>query len=149
MFAFLFKKGKPDKNIAKSTSVSENSDGGLGMRGEKLAAGFLKKAGYKILAKNYRCPVGEADIIALDKTSQAVVFVEVKTRSSDKYVNPEAAVNADKMRRLRKIARYYISRHDTAELEIRFDVIAVLIRPKSPGAKPAKPEINHIPNAFQ
>jgi len=102
----------------------------------------------KILARNYRCPAGEIDLIALDPSTrkdfgcETIAFVEVKTRSSDRYTDPEAAVNADKQRRIRKVADYYLARHDAAELAVRFDIVSVLIRPDE------KPQIKHIPQAF-
>ena len=75
------------------------SSGELGRRGEKLAAKALKRAGMKILARNYRCPAGEADLIALDRSTrrqsgaETIVFAEVKTRSSDTYTDPELFLN--------------------------------------------------------
>ncbi len=71
-----------------------SSSDGLGRRGEKLAARLLKQKGLKILARNYRCPIGEVDLIALDPATQrqigaeTLVIVEVKTRSSEAYVVP-------------------------------------------------------------
>ncbi len=118
----------------------------LGKTGEELAAKFLRKQGLKILARNYRCPSGEADIIALDPKCQgggeAVAFVEVKTRASDRYTSPESAVNAAKQKHLRAVARYYCSSRDTAGLTIRFDIVAIVLAP------PAEPKIKHIVAAF-
>ena len=115
---------------------------GLGPRGEKLARKYLKQTGLKILAANYRCPAGEADLIVLDKTADTIAVVEVKTRSSDRYVAPESAVTSEKQRRLRRIAQYYLSTNNTGELGVRFDVVSIVIRPGE------KPEIRHIPDAF-
>ena len=118
----------------------------LGKTGEELAAKFLRKQGLKILARNYRCPSGEADIIALDTKGQdgeAVAFVEVKTRASDRYTSPESAVNAAKQKHLRAVARYYCSSRDTTGLTIRFDIVAIVLAP------PAEPKIKHIIAAFQ
>ena len=115
---------------------------GLGPRGEKLARKYLKQTGLKILAANYRCPAGEADLIALDKSANAIAVVEVKTRSSARYVAPESAVTAEKQRRLRRIARYYLSTNDTGEMTLRFDVVSIVLRAGE------KPEIRHIPDAF-
>ncbi len=120
----------------------------LGRRGEQLARKFLKRRGLKILARNYRCPAGEADIIALDGSTRAsdgaetLVFVEVKTRRSDFYTDPHSAVDADKRRRLQKIAKYYLAGHDAEDLNVRFDVVSIVVRTEQ------KPEITHIPNAF-
>ncbi|MFW6155082.1 MAG: YraN family protein [Planctomycetota bacterium] len=112
-----------------------------GRRGEKLAARALKRAGCAILARNYRCPAGEADLIAL--TGETLVFAEVKTRSTDRYVDPAAAVNKAKRERYRKVARYYLHRTRRWDLDVRFDIVAVVI---APGAKPV---VRHVPDAFR
>jgi len=120
----------------------------LGPKGEDLARRALRKRGMKILARNYRCPAGEIDLIVLDPStrkdlgSETIAFVEVKTRSSDRYTDPEAAVDAEKQRRIRKVANYYLARHDAADLAVRFDIVSVLIRPGE------KPQVKHIPQAF-
>jgi putative endonuclease len=114
--------------------------GSIGQRGEKLAARTLKQSGCRILARNYRCPAGEIDLIGL--TGETLVFAEVKTRSSDKYTDPQAAVDDDKRRRYRRIAQYYIQRTGSDHRPVRFDVIAIVIPPGE------KPRITHIPDAF-
>ncbi len=116
----------------------------LGARGETLARKHLRRAGCKILATNYRCPLGEADLIALDRTAgrETIVFVEVKTRSGDAYTDPESAVNAQKRRRLRKIAEYYLTVKNAHDRPVRFDVVSVVLRPGQ------APELHHIPDAF-
>ena len=124
------------------------SDASLGRRGEDLAARHLKKHGLKILARNYRCPVGEADIIALDTSTrkdcgaETIAIVEVKTRSSDAYTDPASAVNADKQRRMRKVARYYLAGRDAADFNVRFDVVSIVAR------QGQDPDVRHIPGAF-
>ena len=133
------------RDTSRDTSRDNNISSGarLGRRGEKLAARYLRRAGMRILARNYRCPAGEADIIALEPTGEgSLVFVEVKTRSGRAYTEPESAVNAEKRRRLRGIARYYLSTHRTGQLAVRFDVIAIVIPPGG------RAEIRHIPQAF-
>ena len=120
----------------------------VGRRGEKLARGFLKRQGLKILATNYRCPAGEADLIALDRSTRAelgaetIAFVEVKTRRSDRHSEPESAVNAAKRRRMLRVASYYLNAHQTENLNARFDVLSVILREDD------KPQIKYIPNAF-
>jgi putative endonuclease len=114
----------------------------LGTRGEKLAARFLRRAGFKLLARNYRCPAGEADLIALD--GRTLVFAEVKTRARTDEAAPEANVDARKQQRYRKVARYYLSRHDAGDSPVRFDVLAVVLPPEPR----ANPRIRHIPDAF-
>ena len=114
----------------------------IGRRGERLAARALRRsAGCRILARNYRCPAGEADLIAL--AGDTIVLAEVKTRSGDAYIAPAAAVDARKRQRYRNVARYYLHRTGRSDLPVRFDVITVVLRPG------AKPQVRHIPNAFQ
>lgn len=107
----------------------------LGKKGEQLAQKHLKKQGYKILLTNYRTPVGEADIIAQDKDE--IVFVEVKTRSSDSYGTPAEAVTKQKRERYIKIAKFYWLKTGE-EPNARFDVIEVW----------ADGKIEHLKNAF-
>lgn len=124
------------------------SDKSLGHKGEKLAARYLRREGLKILARNYRCPPGEIDIIALDRSTrhnsgaETIVFVEVKTRSSDRYVEPESAVDARKRQQLTRPANYYLAHHKTADYAARFDIVSIVIR------EGEKPQIKHIQDAF-
>lgn len=122
--------------------------GALGRRGEALARRTLKRKGLKLLAENYRCPGGEIDLIFLDTTTrrrtgaETIVFVEVKTRSSDKYTLPESAVNPEKQRRIRRAADYYVAHHDAADYNIRHDIVSIVI------PDGLKPRVKHIPDAF-
>jgi putative endonuclease len=100
-----------------------NSTKETGRRGEEIADAYLKKKGYRIRERNYRCPVGEIDIIALD--GDEVVFVEVKSRKSDDFGEPEAAVDARKQAKLSRIALNYINEHNLNDRNARFDVVAV------------------------
>jgi len=121
----------------------------LGKRGELLAAELLKRRGLRLLARNYRCPVGEVDLIVLDKSTrrefgaETIAFVEVKTRSSDRYTDPAAAVNAEKRRRLRKVAGYYLAGRNADGFNVRFDVVSIV------AAQGRAPQISYIPDAFQ
>ncbi len=114
-----------------------------GAAGEVLAARFLRDKGYKILTANYRCRLGEVDIIATHESY--IVFVEVKTRSSGAMYTPREAVTAAKRRRLIATAAMYLSRHST-ELQPRFDVIEVLTETDWPLDVI---EINHILGAYE
>ena len=122
--------------------------GGLGSRGEALARRALKRKGLKLLAENYRCPGGEIDLIFLDTSTrrgagvETLVFVEVKTRTSDEYTSPESAVNSDKQRRIRRAGAYYITRHHAEDYDVRYDIVTVVIRDGE------KLRIEHIVNAF-
>ena len=94
----------------------------LGKKGERLVVNALKKQGWKILSTNYKTPVGEADIVATD--GDEIVFVEVKTRTNEKYGTPREAVGYDKQRRYRNIAAYY-GLQTGQEPNARFDVAEV------------------------
>jgi len=133
----------------KRARAKEAPGGELGRRGEKLARRILKKHGLKILAANYRCPAGEADLIALDPSTrkeygaETIAFVEVKTRRSDRYTDPASAVDAAKRRRLRKIADCYLNSREAEGYAVRFDVVSIVLQPG------AEPKVRYIPNAFQ
>ena len=111
----------------------------LGQEGEDRAAKFLTRQGYKILERNYRTPSGEIDLIALQ--GDAVVFVEVKTRTSDAYGAPELAVNPQKQRRMVKAALGYIKQKKLHQVPCRFDVVAI--------STAAEQEVELIRNAFE
>lgn len=110
----------------------------LGHKGEEIAVDYLKKKGYTVLHRNYRTPLGEADIIAKDKN--IIVFIEVKARSSDAFGQPYEAVNHRKQEKLKKIALYYLKHHQI-ESPVRFDVVSIISRN-------GKAEVNHMPEAF-
>ncbi len=110
----------------------------LGAQGEETAVAHLRRKGCRILHRNYRTPLGEADIIALD--GDIIVFVEVKARSSDFRGQPFEAVGPRKQERLGRIALYYLKREKT-ERPVRFDVVSV--RAGDRGY-----EIEHITDAF-
>lgn len=112
----------------------------LGRRGEDAAARFLERRGYDILARNWTCVAGEADIIARDDTM--VVFVEVKTRSSCEKGLPSQAVDAEKCMRYEHIAELFLQSYDVAEVSVRFDVVAIVVVP------PDRAIIRHYINAF-
>ena len=114
----------------------------IGARGERLAQKTLRRAGFRILARNYLCTAGEADLIAEEKSTGDIVFVEVKTRTGRTHVEPYAAVNAAKQVRYRRVARHYMQTHDIGERTVRFDVISIVLCPEE------SPDITHIPHAF-
>ena len=96
-----------------------------GARGEQVAALYLERMGYDIIERNWKCPAGEADIIAND--DGVLVFCEVKTRTSLKRGFPSEAVNDEKRARYEKIALWYLKLNDVDDCRVRFDVIAVLV----------------------
>ncbi|HOW34891.1 MAG TPA: YraN family protein [Candidatus Omnitrophota bacterium] len=95
----------------------------LGKRGEALAVTFLKKHGYRILEKNFKTPLGEIDIIALD--GDTVCFIEVKTRTDETYGTPFEAVSKFKQRKLSQSALLYLKRKNLLDQKARFDIVAV------------------------
>jgi len=95
----------------------------LGEAGEELAASRLRELGYRVLERNYRCPVGEIDCVAVkDRT---LVFLEVKARTSADYGGPLEAVDRRKRRKLTRLARYYALQKGLSNVPQRFDVVAV------------------------
>ena len=94
-----------------------------GARGEQRAVEYLREQGYRILERNYRCPLGEMDIIA--REGKTVVFVEVKTRASDRFGSPQAAIGPQKQHRMTAIALYYLKAQGLLDGPARFDVAAV------------------------
>lgn len=95
----------------------------LGIRGELIAAGFLKQKGYKILETNVRTPFGELDIVARKKN--LLIFVEVKTRISPSLGPPSCAVTRAKRIHIIKNALYYIDRHNSDGTSWRIDVVSI------------------------
>lgn len=101
-----------------------------GKIGEQMAAAYLQEAGYQILERNYRCPFGEIDIIA--REGDTLVFVEVKSRRSENFGLPQLAVGPEKQRRISRISLYYLQSHRLDEANVRFDVVAILLRRENP-----------------
>jgi putative endonuclease len=110
-----------------------------GKEGEKIAAAYLKKNGYRIIEINFRCPIGEIDIVAKEKDD--LVFVEVKTRKSMELGYPEQAVGIRKQKKMSQLALWYLQKRKIAEINARFDVVAINLIPE-------KNEVKLIKNAF-
>ena len=92
---------------------------------ENLVAEYLQTQGYEILEKNYRCRIGEIDLIA--KEGETLVFVEVKYRRNDKMGDPKEAVDQKKQKKISMTASYYLMREcGRMDIPCRFDVAAVL-----------------------
>ena len=101
----------------------------LGAAGEAIAARFLERQGYKILEENWTCPLGEIDLVAQDKDT--LVFVEVKSRTTQEFGPPELGVTKAKQRKLTRLALVYKKSHRKWNAcPLRFDVVA--IRPEGP-----------------
>ncbi len=113
----------------------------LGRRGEAAAARYLRRRGYRIVARSNRLWPGELDLVALD--GRTIVFVEVKTRRSQDAGHPSQAVDPPKQRRLTRLAVTFLKRHGLLEHSARFDVVAVTW---PEGQR--RPTIEHFQNAF-
>ncbi len=111
-----------------------------GVAGEKAARRHLQKLGLKYLTGNFRSPRGEIDLIFRD--ADCLVFVEVKTRSSEAWTRPAAAVNARKRRLLSQCGLDYLKRLNNPPVKLRFDIVEVLL------SEGEVREIRHLPNTF-
>jgi putative endonuclease len=95
----------------------------LGERGEMAGWKYLLDQGYKILEKNFRCPLGEIDVIA--EKDKRILFVEIKTRSDSRFGTPQEAVTAAKQARLVRLAEWYLQDRKKQNASVSFEVLAV------------------------
>ena len=114
----------------------------FGTRSERAAARFLKKLGYRILERNFRCDLGELDLIALD--GRCLVFVEVRSSENADLTRPALSVDLEKQRRLTRLAIFYLKRKNLLGRAARFDVLAI-----SWPAGQGEPKMAHYPDAFE
>ncbi|MCW2663907.1 MAG: hypothetical protein JWP83_5059 [Mycobacterium sp.] len=110
----------------------------IGALGERLAADHLLGLGLRVLDRNWRCRYGELDLIAADGAARTVVFVEVKTRTSDQFGGVAQAVTPQKVRRLRRLAGLWLAGQDERWAAIRIDVVGIRI------GRRRTPEITHL-----
>ncbi|MFZ5943742.1 MAG: YraN family protein [Bacillota bacterium] len=96
----------------------------LGLYGEDLALSELKKKGYLILDRNFKCKIGEIDIIARDKNH--LVFIEVRSKTDASSGLPQETVNNTKKRKIRRVAEYYLLKNNLLEEYCRFDVVGIV-----------------------
>jgi putative endonuclease len=111
-----------------------------GELGERVAKKYLRRLGLKFLTANFRSDRGEIDLIFRD--ADCLAFVEVKTRSSEEWVRPAAAVNAERRRRLTRTALDYLRLLKNPAVKVRFDTVEVLL------AEDKVHEVRHLPNTF-
>ncbi|KAF1086627.1 hypothetical protein SPSYN_00346 [Sporotomaculum syntrophicum] len=111
---------------------------GLGVWGENIAADYLQKIGMQIIERNYRCRLGELDIIA--RQGAYLVFIEVRTRSSAICGLPQESITASKIKKVRRLALSYLAQKSLDNVNIRFDVVAVYCAGET--------TVTHIENAF-
>lgn len=112
----------------------------LGERGEMVAWAHLVNEGYRILEKNYRCPLGEIDVVA--GRGGRLAFVEIKTRRHHGMGLPEEAVDAAKQKKLVRLAQYYLKENGCVDARVSFDVLSVT------WSGDEEPEFRLIPDAF-
>ena len=119
-----------------------NEKDALGLAGEKLAARYLRrKLGMRIVARRVRCPGGELDLVAFDKTD--LVFIEVRTRRTEDFGPPETTLGSDKIAALRRSAQWFARSRHLNHYPLRMDVVAVVW----PHGKPA--EVRYHRNAIR
>ncbi len=112
----------------------------LGKQGEDLAAVFLEENGIRVLERNYHFEKAEVDIIAYN--GRQIIFVEVKTRTTDVHGQPEESVGEEKQKSLFKVAEAWLYERKMDGAPVRFDVISILMKPKK------QPDIKHFEAAF-
>jgi putative endonuclease len=113
----------------------------LGQRGEDAAARYLRRKGYRLLARHVDSPLGELDIIAVD--DRTIVFVEVKTRTTTDAGHPADAIDDRKERRMTQAAVAYLKANGLLRYSARFDVVAIMWAEAA-----RRPVIEHYENAF-
>ncbi len=114
----------------------------IGKHGERLAARYLRRSGFRVLYRNFRSKRGgEIDLVCRDRRENTLVFVEVKTRSTDLFGPPHAAVTLAKQERIIRGAKEWLRMLDDPRISYRFDIIEVVMKPV--------PRINCIRNAFE
>ena len=111
-----------------------------GKLGERAAKKYLQRQGMKFLTANFRTPRGEIDLVFRD--ADCLVFVEVKTRSSEEWARPAAAVDKERRGRLTRAALDYLRLLKNPQVKIRFDIVEVLLQDSRVR------EVRHLPNAF-
>ncbi len=114
----------------------------FGNRSESAVIRYLKRRGCRILARNYLCPGGELDAVALD--GSCLVFVEVRSTASPDPERPALSINPEKQRRMTHAARHFMQRHRLRDPICRFDVL-IVCWPQGQ----REPRIEHFPNAFE
>ncbi len=127
------------KCIQKPEGPTNDGRRHTGESGESIAVRFLKKKGYEIIEQNYRCKLGEIDIIARD--GRVLAFVEVKARRTGDFGGPKWAVTPRKQRKISMVALKYLKETEQMGKKARFDVVAIRLLP-------GDPDVEIIKNAF-
>jgi putative endonuclease len=111
-----------------------------GKKGENIAVAYLKSNGYRIVERNYKCLFGEIDIVAID--GDTIVFIEVKSRKSEEFGDPQVAVGLEKQKKISKISLKYLGEKHLYPCNARFDVVAIKMLPSGN-------RVELIQNAFE
>jgi putative endonuclease len=111
----------------------------VGRAGEALAEAYLTRAGCRAIARNFRCRVGEIDLVVVD--GETIVFVEVRTRRGARCGTPLESVDGRKQARVGRVARYFLGLHGWGDRIVRFDVVGVRLDTDTP-------TIDHVRGAF-
>ncbi len=132
-----------DRRFSRSPEPGENENQWLGREGERLAQRYLRRLGFKILYRNFRAPHGgEVDLVCRDKTCDALVFVEVKTRRGLGYGAPGEAVTRDKQKLIARGALAWLRLLDKPDIIFRFDIVEIVF-------DGPEPKFNLIKDAFK
>lgn len=102
----------------------------MGQQGENMAFSYICQQGYRVVERNYRCPYGEVDLIAKD--GEIFVFIEVKSRQSTLFGQPEEAVDFKKRKKLSTVALWYLAEKKIDNYHARFDVVSILLSKQPP-----------------
>jgi len=130
------------RRFSHSPEPGENEQHWLGREGERLAAGYLGRQGFKVLYRNFRAPSGgEVDIVCRDKSCNTLVFVEIKTRRSLAYGLPSEAVTRAKQKLIARGGLAWLQLLNNPEVLFRFDIVEIVIQD-------GRPEFNLIRDAF-
>jgi putative endonuclease len=130
--------GLAPHGVAMTFSETSWTRAEIGALGERLAVEYLQSLGLRVLTRNWRCRYGELDVIAADDAARVAVFIEVKTRTSDRFGGIAQAVTPDKVRRLRRLAGLWLAGQDVGWSGVRIDVVGVRI------GRQRSPEITHL-----
>ncbi len=128
------------RRIRKPEGPANDGRRQTGESGESIAVKFLKENGYEIIEQNYRCKLGEIDIIARD--GRVLAFIEVKARRTGDFGGPKWAVTPRKQRKISMVALKYLKETEQMEKRARFDVVAIRLLP-------GDPDVEIIKNAFE
>lgn len=128
------------RRIRKPEGPANDGRRHTGESGESIAVKFLKKNGYEIIEQNYRCKLGEIDIVARD--GRVLAFIEVKARRTGDFGGPKWAVTPRKQRKISMVALKYLKETEQMEKRARFDVVAIRLLP-------GDPDVEIIKNAFE